>query len=61
MTEDELRVIIWDYLFKTRTSRTMDEVATFCGQELQNIAAAVEHEWFKVSANHVMIAYDGHA
>jgi hypothetical protein len=37
----------------------MDEVATFCGQEPQNIAAAIEHEWFKVSANHVMIAYDG--
>jgi hypothetical protein len=60
MNTDELRVIIWDYLFQTRTSRTLDEIATFCGQEPQTITAAVDHEWFKVAADNVMIAYETH-
>jgi hypothetical protein len=57
MNADELRVIIWDYLFRTRASRTLDELAAFSGQEPEMITAAVDHEWFKVSAENVMIAY----
>jgi hypothetical protein len=57
MDADELRVIIWDYLFRTRASRTLDEIAAYCGKEPQAITAAVDHEWFKVSADNVMIAY----
>jgi hypothetical protein len=57
MNTDELRTIIWDYLYQAQASRTFDEIAAFAQQELQTIGPVVDHEWFIVTDDRVRIAY----
>jgi hypothetical protein len=56
MNTEELRALIWDDLFGSRTSRSIDEIAARTDQDVTVIRAAVDHDWFRVSGNQVSIA-----
>jgi hypothetical protein len=57
MDTDELRDGIWDYLFQSKSTKSIDEIATLTGSDVETVRAAVNHEWFTVSHNRVSIAY----
>jgi hypothetical protein len=57
MNTDELREIIWEQLFHSKVSKSIDEVATLTGCEPTDVRAAVNHEWFTVADDRVSIAY----
>ena len=57
METDELRDGIWDYLFQSKSSKSIDELAAQAICDIETVRAAVNHEWFTVSHNRVSIAY----
>jgi len=57
MNVDELRGAIWDYLFRARETRTIEQIASVAEQDPTVIRAAVEHQWFTVADGSVSIAY----
>jgi hypothetical protein len=64
MDIDELRDRIWDYLFKLKTTHSIDEIAALAECDVAAVRTAVNHEWFSVADDKVSIAYvaaDAHA
>jgi hypothetical protein len=57
MDIDDLRDQIWDYLFETKSSRLVAELATLAACDETTIRIATNHEWFAVSEDRVSIAY----
>jgi hypothetical protein len=56
MNTDELRAIIWDDLFRARSSKSMQELAALTQQDVFQVRTAVNHEWFNVMDERVAIA-----
>ncbi len=54
---DELRGIIWDFLYRGRQPASLDDLARHTGCDEAAVQAAVDHEWFEVNSNGVQIAY----
>jgi hypothetical protein len=61
MSVDELRDIIWGYLYQADEARTLDEIAAFADRDREAISVAVDHEWFTMSNDQVSIAYTSSA
>ena len=57
MDTDELRDNIWDLLFRSKSAKSIDEIAALRQCDIEIVRAAVNHEWFTVSDNRVSIAY----
>jgi hypothetical protein len=57
MGTDELRDSIWNYLFQSKTAKTVDEIAALTDIDAAAVRTAVNHEWFAVSQDRVSIAY----
>jgi hypothetical protein len=45
---DELRVEIWDYLYRAKEPKSVSEIAESIKQEADTIRVAVDHEWFTI-------------
>lgn len=45
---DELRVKIWDYLYRSGEPKEVSEIAESIEQEADTIRDAVDHEWFTI-------------
>jgi hypothetical protein len=57
MSVEELRDIIWEYLYRANEARTLDEIAAFVARDREAVSYVVDHEWFKVAQGRVSIAY----
>jgi hypothetical protein len=57
MNIDQLRDEIWNYLFETKDSKTIQEISELSAQDPSMVHAAVSHEWFSVNGDQVTIAY----
>ena len=55
---DELRVAIWDLLYRAEDSKSIDEIAELTQQDDATIRVAVDHEWFTVTDAIVAISHD---
>jgi hypothetical protein len=53
---DELRIEIWDILFRAKESKSIPEIAELTNQTIEAIQAAVDHEWFTVTEDLVSIS-----
>jgi len=53
---DELRVEIWDYLYRAEESKSVSEIAESVEQEVATIREVVEHEWFTIVDDMVTIS-----
>lgn len=53
---DELRIRIWDALYKEELGLSFDELSVKTGVEASEIAEAVNHCWFEVQDGLVQIA-----
>lgn len=53
---DELRIQIWDLLFRAREPKSIDAIADSTDQDTKTILAAVDHEWFTVNQDCVTIS-----
>jgi hypothetical protein len=53
---DELRAVIWDDLFRAKTTRSIDEIAALTDRDATDVRTAVSHEWFRVTDDRVAIA-----
>lgn len=53
---DELRIEVWDLLFRADQSKTITEIAESVGRDDDTIRDAVEHEWFTVDDSYVTIS-----
>jgi hypothetical protein len=56
MNTDELRAIVWDALFQAKATKSISEIAALTAQDVSDVRAAVNHEWFMVSQDRVWIA-----
>jgi hypothetical protein len=56
MNAEELRAIIWDELFRAKTSRSVDEIAVLTDHDASDVRSAVNHEWFTLRSDQVSIA-----
>ena len=54
---DELRIDIWDYIFRSVGPKSLDEIAGYAGCDRATVMTAVNHEWFCLIGNDVAIAY----
>lgn len=54
---EELRSQIWDCLYHASKPMTLAEIARQVGSDIIAVRVAVNHEWFRVSAGLVSIAY----
>ena len=57
MDTDDLRDRIWDYLFESKSTKSIDEIAALAECDTADVRSAVNHEWFTVSQERVAIAY----
>jgi hypothetical protein len=57
MDIDDLRDQIWGYLFETKSSQSVAELAALAACDETTIRIATNHEWFAVSEDRVSIAY----
>jgi hypothetical protein len=57
MDTDELRGSIWDYLFESRSTKSIDEIAALADCDVAAVRSAVSHEWFTIAQDRVSIAY----
>ena len=57
MDTDDLRDRIWDYLFESNSTKSIDEIAALAQCDATAVRIAVSHEWFAVSQERVSIAY----
>jgi hypothetical protein len=56
MNTEELRAIIWDGLFRSKQTVSIDDIAAQLHEDPTAVRAAVEHDWFKIRDGHVSIA-----
>ena len=54
---DELRIDIYDYIYRSVGSKSLDEIGGYAGCDRDTVMTAVDHEWFSLSGNDVAIAY----
>jgi predicted transcriptional regulator len=45
---DELRIEIFDYLYREREPKSVDEIAGDLNQDRDLVMQAIEHEWFNI-------------
>ena len=57
MDTDELRDSIWDDLFESKSTKSIDEIAALAECDTAAVRSAVNHEWFTISQDRVAIAY----
>jgi hypothetical protein len=57
MTTDELRDAVWDNLFRIKSSKSIDEIATETNCSPYDVRHALNHEWFNIAGDTVSIAY----
>lgn len=57
MDTDELRGSIWDHLFESRSTKSIDEIAALADCDAAAVRSAVNHEWFTIAQDRVSIAY----
>jgi hypothetical protein len=57
MDTDDLRDRIWDYLFESKSTKSIDEIAVLAQCDAASVRTAVNHEWFAVAQERVSIAY----
>ncbi len=53
---DELRIEIWDYLYRADGARAIDDITQAVGRDDGAIRSAVDHQWFEVVGDMVRIA-----
>ena len=53
----DLRERIWDYLFETKSSQLVSDLAVLAKCDETTIRIAAKHEWFAVSGDQVSIAH----
>jgi hypothetical protein len=56
MNTDELRAMIWDDLFRARSTKSIEELAVLTHRDVFEVRTAVNHDWFNVTGEHVGIA-----
>lgn len=56
---DDLRVEIWDFLYRVEAARSIDEIAQNVDRDSEAVRAAIDHYWFDVDDEMVTIAYGG--
>jgi hypothetical protein len=56
MNTEELRAMIWDNLFRSKRTASINDIAAQLHQDPTSVRAAVEHDWFAVLNDHVSIA-----
>jgi hypothetical protein len=54
---DDVRDRIWDYLFKTKATHPLGDIAALVECDIPTVRTAVNHEWFRVAEDRVSIAY----
>jgi hypothetical protein len=54
---DDVRDRIWDYLFRTKSTHPVDEIAALVECDDATVRTAINHEWFRVADDRVSIAY----
>ena len=54
---DDIRDRIWNYLFRTKSTHALDEIAAIVECDLAIVRTAVNHEWFRVAEDQVSISY----
>jgi hypothetical protein len=57
MDIEDLRDRIWDYLFESKSTKSIDEIAVLADCDVASIRTAVDHEWFTVAHDRISIAY----
>ena len=57
MDIDDLRDRIWDYLFESKSTKSIEEIAVLAQCDAAAVRTAVNHDWFAVSQERVSIAY----
>lgn len=55
---DELRIQIWDLLFRAKAPKSIPELAESTEQEKETVREAVDHDWFTVNQDLVAISHD---
>ncbi|MFT5522483.1 MAG: hypothetical protein ACI9G1_002765 [Pirellulaceae bacterium] len=53
---EEIRGEIWDYLYKTGGSKSVNDIAQHLGIDPTTVRAVIDHEWFDTSGEEVAIA-----
>ena len=56
---EELRIEIWDILFRAKEPKTIGQLAQLTGRDEDSIRAAVDHEWFTITRDVVTISQSG--
>jgi predicted amino acid-binding ACT domain protein len=57
MDTDELRETIWEDLFRTKVTKSIDQLAAETNCNVEDVRTAVSHEWFTLAGDRVSIAY----
>ena len=53
---EELRIQIWDFLYRAKEPRTIDEIASHVYRDAETVRTAIDHQWFNVVEQTVNIA-----
>lgn len=53
---DELRIEIWDFLFRAKEPKSVSEISDQIDQETEIVRSAVNHEWFTIVDDMVSIS-----
>ena len=56
---EELRVEIWDFLYRVSEPKSVEEIAQNVDRDLDIVRMAVDHHWFDVVDDTVSIAKNG--
>lgn len=53
---DELRIEIFDFLYREKEAKSIEEIAGTLGQEVELVVEAIQHEWFSLDDAKVSIS-----
>ena len=53
---DDLRCEIWDFLYRMNQPQSLEAIARHVPGDVRMIGAAIDHEWFQVNHDLVVIA-----
>lgn len=56
---DDLRVEIWDFLYRAKTAMSVEDIAHNVDRDPEMVRLAVDHHWFDVVDDVVKIAQGG--
>jgi hypothetical protein len=54
---DDVRNRIWDYLFKTKSTHQIEEIAKLVESDVNTVRTVIHHEWFRMAGDRASIAY----